>query len=573
MNTILSPTERAAISENLRSFQNAMHSGGQVERMVLRDMAKMLQNSADFYDRKYVKTVMFPDITKGGARIPSPHTVDTGTWICKTSYVYTVPTTSAAQAIGYTPQDIGFIVDLEQGATNAACVYIYKAEREVFDPLPQTVITGKGLALDFGADGKPLVPEQSFETVGIDPVSLYPRFRLVAAAVSIIPIGVKNPAGEIVMAQTDDFDFRVRYVERNVMESFIEFIAKPVETMQCLSELRPSGKYIAPAATTANYMTTTIDTSDAAKSLNDVIYGSTSGILGRIFGWLTGKNKGDAIAPVASSFLDLFSWRQRDAIGAVTTFASLQEHTKAALVLTNDEDSTTVAIQLLLAMKGQPVGGESAEAVKTAVKALKFNATIVSIQKLIGGTNVFDLIRTIILSLFPIINIPEERPRRQLSKSKILESPYQVRSNLSEGCRMIYLPRSNKALQFRDLLEVYKDEKKDVIWGMTCSLNAGDQIQINVVRHYEGIPHPQMANYLSLMKVVPDAKTLELIDRIAVVLPDAISIPPHRVQSFYEEIKDILGFVDVGGAPNIPQTKSSENIAKQTAYNLDLVTT
>jgi hypothetical protein len=242
--------------------------------------------------------------------------------------------------------------------------------------------------------------------------------------------------------------------------------------------------------------------------------------------------------------------------------SSMDENTVRQLELTYANSEIEIALQVLKIARFETAGAELQEESKTFGEVAVKDA-IKGVDTMGQNTEVFTVTENIVSSIFPILAFPDERAKRVFNRNKILESSYQASSRLSQGARLVYLPRSENALRFRDLSEVQEDLKKDVLWGITEGTVVGDMLKITVTRVFEGLPYRQLAPYLDVSRTLPDAKTIETVDRIAAIAPDLLSVSPAKVGPLYQEVKGTLGFLIIGENP----------IQSKTAQILEDITT
>ena len=264
-------------------------------------------------------------------------------------------------------------------------------------------------------------------------------------------------------------------------------------------------------------------------------------------------------------FVNLIGWRSKTIKGHTAVEKSNeQERLCAELAGANSQIIPALfALNHVVSLTNE-LGEISFEGLN-GIKGKAVGPTVRVIQSKIGGGDLFGMVATLIDSLFPVPYIPAERARKNMSKIKISESPYQIKGTMAQGARIIYMPRSSKSLMYRDSAETDLDDRRDLIWGVITNLQEGDTFKVSIVRHFEGVPHPQFAPYLQTTKVMPDQKTLEQVDRIASINPDLLVIPPGEVERTFNAIKEQLGFL-AGGGTAAPMSKTDEVLTKMVQY-------
>jgi hypothetical protein len=551
---------------------------GQMGRQTLRDLSRVLRYKADVLDRRYIKCVLFPEYSKG-ARIPAPHTVPTGTWKITTEFSYTVPAEGAIPA----ELNIGFIADLEMGARNQQCLYIYKVDKGLFSSYPFLVMNGRGVTIALnpttGANADAAVTQSSLDFAAMDPTSLYTRYRLVGASISFIPVTVKNALAEFNLAQTDDFDLSIKNNEDaasgGTTAPLVEYLTSPLNIVQKLVDIKPEGPFYSFSAATAENpgpgaaLGTGSSLADVFASNVTNITNIPAALIGVNMSWAPDFNLINEVDK-GGFFARLFGFgRHRYMDKDDIKQGHISETTRMQLELISDNANIINAIMALNFAMRIPVADAHVvnSAAYQALKTKSASLWLGRIQQFVNSSDIFVLCKGIIQSMFPILTIPRERNRRNMSKVKIQECPYQIVSPLGMGTRMIYLPRSAKSLAFRDIEEVLSDQKKDIFWGCTTGLMSGDQFKMILTRHFEGVCNPSIGGYLSIERTTPDAKTLETIDRIATLAPDLITVPPHLVEETYRRVKDTLGYLVIGDNP--VESKTDGQLRQQLNYDRD----
>lgn len=580
---MFSAADRTEAVNVMNRYVELLQGKGQMGRQTLRDLEKVLKYKADVIDRRYVKCVSFPEKSKG-ARIPAPHTMYTGIWkiVTEIEYVADAP----ADKAGGIPsvKDLGILVDLEIGAKNTQCCYLYDVTRGSFASNPKRIINGRGLSLDIENGKVKTDGGNMLDFASIDPVSIYYRYRLVAASIAILPVSIRNPLAEIALAQIDDFELPLKSAENSTDspysgEVFVQYLTSPITTMQNLLTINPKGPFVK-VYKTDDSETPTVGSLAATVTLEDVFgtYGKTGALvkvdksarIGNKMAWtedfeLDGTDKSGILTRWFG--IGVRRWEKP---GGFLSYTPANEQLKTQMALVNDNSNVINAIAAFNSVMNKVIDGKSARSQEEfmAFKLEKATDWLESMQNTAPSIEIFETARSLIESMFPMLCVPVERSRRTMSKAKVLESPYQIRSSLSAGSRMIYIPRSSKALQFRDPVEVFEDKLKDVFIAVTTGLMEGDQVKIVITRHFEGLPNGQLAPYLALDKTVPDAKTLEMVDRLASLAPDLITVPPGKVEEMYASVKDTLGFLIIGDNP--VESKTSTALRNQVLYDQEL---
>lgn len=581
---MFSSADRSEAMSLMGRYIEKLQGKGQMGRQTLRDLSKVLQYKADVLDRRYIKCVLFPEFSKG-ARIPAPHTVPTGTWKIVTEFSYTVPV-DGANAVPV-EHNLGFVADLEMGARNQQCMYVYKVDKGAFSSFPIMVINGRGtiVSVDSATGTYATDNQSSLDFAAMDPTSLYTRYRLVGASISFIPVTIKNVLAEFNLAQTDDFDLSIKSsnaaADTAVIGSgpLVEYLCGPLSVIQKLVDLKPDGPFL-------DFSGMTTVAPNAGGKLPDdahldVVFkspgtaiqlaaGMPPALIGAGVAWSPNFNLVTDVdqSGWVSRLFGIGSHRYVDK--DTLTTGHMSEQAKMQLELVLDNSNIIPAIMALNFIMMQPVGNThniTNAAAYMSLKGQPANVWLKRIQTYVNSSEIFSLCQGIIRSMFPVITVPRERNRRNMSKVKIQECPYQIVSSLGMGTRMIYLPRSSKSLTFRDIEEVLSDQKKDIFWGCTTGLMSGDQFKVILTRHFEGVCSPSISGYLSVERTTPDAKTLETVDRIATLAPDLITVPPHLTEETYRRVRDSLGYLVIGENP--VESKTDGQLRQQMNYDRD----
>lgn len=560
-------TAMAQYIESLQKF-------GRLGRETIRQLGVILKAKSDLFDRRYIKCVLFPEYSKG-ARIPSPHTLATGIWKVETTFIINRTGVDAAMA------DVGFICDLEMGQRNGQFFYLYNIDKGAFSTYPTHLYNGKGVVLQTARVGEGAAMEYGISTqmameyASVDPISIYPRFRLVSAALSIVPVELNNTLAEVSVTQADDFDLQIQITGAatggtNIPpgQVLVDYLATPVDIIRDALEIDTETTLytFAPGNGAATAVADPAHTAffGAADGMNDYTvvglgvrwnpyfdaHAAAQGLLSRWFG--TGK-------VLTKNRIERGSINEQ-AIACGKLRASGWDFLHAYLAL-NIGNATE---ERLWRPEGEAGGAFTAARIKEVLP----KAMITAIQKMAGSTDIFDVISQLIRSIFPLLTLPKPKPKRMLARAKIQESPYQKTAPLAEGMRIVYLPRSSKATAFKDLEEMFEDAKKDVFWGATQGLMPNDKLKVVITRHYEGVPHQQWADMLGIKRIAPDARSIELVDRISTLAPDLVHIPPSKLQDTYMSVKDELGFIITPDQPVYSKTlQAMQDVA---AYDADI---
>lgn len=563
----------ANVVELLRDYVNTLRNQGKIGFQTLRSLNQVLKYKDQVLDRRYIKCVLFPEYSKG-ARIPSPHTLATGIWKIVTEYTFEVPATK---------NDYAFIIDLEIGAKNAPFIYMFEVDRSgFFSQNPVSIINGSGLGVTFEEGKAPFGQRSVYDMASIDPISLYPRYRLVGASCTIIPVQIRNSQAEVLIAQTDDFPLKL-VPEVNVAteavtaQSIIDFILAPTTFILGLSEVNLRG----PVYSVGKEPSTKTTAQPAAELLAPILAAPHEGGGTATIADIFAHEADNLINPLYAvqedkTWTDWFFRRSK----RNTTYVSGYKNTDAqrnaySKIVTNCGlipafiGAFNPLCNYLESEKYQDYDYYKEDKI-TALKAFDLSVFIAKFQNFCGNSDIFEIIAALVRAIFPELLRPAAKPRRQMSRAKIMESAYQIKGSMGVGCRMVYLPRSTNALKFREIEDVLEDENKDIFWGVTTNLSAQDQFKIIVTRHLEGVPYPALQDYLPLARSVPDSRTLEVLDRISSLSPDLLVVPPHELFATYTRVKGELGLLVVPGTTDNADSKTDKALRSQLNYDLEL---
>lgn len=163
-------------------------------------------------------------------------------------------------------------------------------------------------------------------------------------------------------------------------------------------------------------------------------------------------------------------------------------------------------------------------------------------------------------------------PNGPLNFQRIQETHYNHDSRGSEGIRAVYVPNKEPTWE--------SDPVQDIMLIGAQGLTPGAVVTVQVTRHFEGVCVPGIKDLFPGEKELPDEKVIRLVSSVFTLYPQILQIPPLRLQEYYNNMKRSFKWFDMlisekGGIMEIERPVSLPNnilaqVQSQTAMPLQL---
>lgn len=147
-------------------------------------------------------------------------------------------------------------------------------------------------------------------------------------------------------------------------------------------------------------------------------------------------------------------------------------------------------------------------------------------------------------------------PNGPLNFQRIQETHYNHDSRGSEGIRSVFIPNREPSWEAAPV--------SDIMLIGAQGLTPGAIVTVQITRHFEGVTIPGIKDLFPGEKELPDEKVIRLVSSVFTLYPQILEIPPLRLQEYYNNMKRSFKWFDMliserGGMMEIERPLSLPN--------------